>query len=137
MLAQNLSMMVSSPSLIHDMFYQELLCFFNGKTKTRGLEVQKIPSEPQAMLQIITLEKISLTSCFEALLIIHTSTLVSRQWGSSETSSGIFQLYVARKDSGRADSKIKHNRIFQPKQLRVRTAPQFRPHQVSHKLVTA
>lgn len=57
MLAQNLSMMVSSPSLIHDMFYQELLLFFNGKMKIEGLEVQKILSEPKAMRQTITLEK--------------------------------------------------------------------------------
>lgn len=39
MLAQNLSMMVSSPSLIHDIFYRELLSFFKGKMKMKGLKV--------------------------------------------------------------------------------------------------
>lgn len=57
MLAQNLSMMLSSPSLIHDMSYQELLFFFRGKMKIKGLEVQKTPSEPKATLHAITWEK--------------------------------------------------------------------------------
>lgn len=75
--------------------------------KINGLEVQKILFEPKATLQTITLKKQDLTSCFGALFIICASTLISRQWGSSEMSSGIFQLYVIRVDSALAGSKKK------------------------------
>lgn len=51
MLAKNLSMNVNSPSLIHDMFLQELLFFFNRKRQSKGLEVQKGLSEPKATLR--------------------------------------------------------------------------------------
>lgn len=50
-------MMVSSPSLIHDMSYQELLFFFRGKMKIKGLEVQKTPPKPKATMHAITWEK--------------------------------------------------------------------------------
>jgi len=92
-------MMVSSPSLIHDMFYRDLLFFFNRKMKIKGLEVQKILSEPKATLQTITLEKEALTSCLGARFIICASTSISRLRGSSGTSSGVFQLHAATVDS--------------------------------------
>lgn len=98
-------MMVSSPSLIHDILHQGLLFFCNMKMKTKGLEVQKVLLEPKATPQSITLGKTG----FQELLWSPFHHLCNdfdvQTRGKLRNELWDFPLRLSRVDSAPADSK--------------------------------